>query len=50
VEHLHPDCRLAVFDEIPIRHPIRPSFRTGILSIILDQRRYALLRARKQVG
>jgi hypothetical protein len=27
VEHLHPDCRLAVFDEIPIRHLIRPSFR-----------------------
>jgi hypothetical protein len=26
-EHLHPDCRLAVFDEIPIRHLIRPSFR-----------------------
>jgi hypothetical protein len=22
---LHPDCRLAVFDEIPIRHLIRPS-------------------------
>jgi hypothetical protein len=27
VEHLHPDCRLAVFDEISIRHLIRPSFR-----------------------
>jgi hypothetical protein len=28
VGHLHPDCRrLAVFDEIPTRHPIRPSFR-----------------------
>jgi hypothetical protein len=27
VEHLHPDWRLAVFDEIPIRHLIRPSFR-----------------------
>jgi hypothetical protein len=28
VEHLHPDCRLAVFDEMPIRHLIRPpSFR-----------------------
>jgi hypothetical protein len=27
VEHLHPDCRLAVFDEIPISHLIRPSFR-----------------------
>jgi hypothetical protein len=22
VEHLHPDCRLAVFDEIPTRHLI----------------------------
>jgi hypothetical protein len=27
VKHLYPDCRLAVFDEIPIRHLIRPSFR-----------------------
>jgi hypothetical protein len=27
VEHLHPDCRLAVLDEISIRHLIRPSFR-----------------------
>jgi hypothetical protein len=27
VEHLHPDCRLAVFDEIPIRHLTRLSFR-----------------------
>jgi hypothetical protein len=27
VEHLHSDCRLAVFDEISIRHLIRPSFR-----------------------
>jgi hypothetical protein len=27
VEHLHPDCRLAVFDGISIRHLIRPSFR-----------------------
>jgi hypothetical protein len=27
VEHLRPDCRLAVFGDIPIRHLIRPSFR-----------------------
>jgi hypothetical protein len=27
VEHLHADCGLAVFDEMPIRHLIRPSFR-----------------------
>jgi hypothetical protein len=27
VEHLHPDCRLAVYDEMSIRHLIRPSFR-----------------------
>jgi hypothetical protein len=27
VEHLNPDCRLAVFDEISMRHLIRPSFR-----------------------
>jgi hypothetical protein len=27
VEHLHPNGRLAVFDEISIRHLIRPSFR-----------------------
>jgi hypothetical protein len=27
VEHLHADFRLAVFDEIPIRHLIHPSFR-----------------------
>jgi hypothetical protein len=27
VENLHPDCRLAIFDEMPIRHLIRPSFR-----------------------
>jgi hypothetical protein len=29
VEHLHPDCRLAVFDEMPIRQLIRPSFRVS---------------------
>jgi hypothetical protein len=27
VEYLHADCCLAVFDEIPIRHLIHPSFR-----------------------
>jgi hypothetical protein len=26
-QRLHPDCRLAVFDEVSIRHLIRPSFR-----------------------
>jgi hypothetical protein len=27
VEHLHSDCRLAVFDQISIRHLVRPPFR-----------------------
>jgi hypothetical protein len=26
VEHLHSDCRLAVFNQIPIRHLVRPPF------------------------